>query len=171
MSTEERFQRLRDALSNAGHRPTAVRERLLRAFVASGRPVSVRELQEREGGGADTVTAYRLMDHLTTLGLAVRFVRAKNAFAFALRDEMDDHVHYIVCERCGHSEPFRGCVVGKYLEANPTPRGFWVEHHLLTMHGICRVCQKVGNGTSEKARPDRRIRLSGESMPCRTGHL
>ncbi|MBC8138535.1 MAG: transcriptional repressor [Fibrella sp.] len=141
MTTDERFQRLRGALKDAGYRSTASRDRLLRTFVSCGTPVSAQDLCRLGGGQANAVTTYRLLANLFTLGLVIRSVRLNNTFVFALHGEGDSHIHYLVCDRCGHLEPFHGCVVSEWLKMTPTPRGFRVEYHLFTLYGTCRACR------------------------------
>jgi Fur family transcriptional regulator, ferric uptake regulator len=131
--------RAENMLRATGERVTQPRVAILAVLLASERALTHHEVEKRvnRASGIDRVTVYRVLDWLSTHGLAHKIagedrVRRYNAAETAHRS----HAHF-QCERCSTviclDEPRRDFRVR-------VPRGFVTHEVALTVKGYCAGC-------------------------------
>ena len=133
---DDRFAPLRQA----GFRLTAPRLRAAELFADSGRWMSPQELyQEAEERHIHVglTTVYRLLEAMSSVGLARRFVQEGRAYRYVYCHP--GHHHHLICRSCGRVEDLDECLV------HPPKRGdFHIEGHMLDFFGLCSECYREG---------------------------
>ncbi len=155
MESADRF----DALRRGGFRLTAPRLRAAELFADAGHWMSPQELhQEAAGQGVDVglTTVYRLLEAMTSVGLARRFAQDGRAYRYVYCHP--SHHHHLICRSCGRVEEVDECLVRA-----PRRRTFHVETHVLDFFGLCEACYqkaqeldgpRVGHDGQERKSPE-----------------
>ena len=122
-----------------GERVTRPRVAILAALLASNRALSHHEVEKRvnRAPAIDRVTVYRVLDWLSTHGLAHKIAGEDRVWRYtAAENAHRSHAHF-QCERCSTviclDEPRRGLRVR-------VPRGFVSHEIALTVKGYCAGC-------------------------------
>lgn len=88
---------------------------------------------DREGKSYNKTSVYRALDQLLAEGEVCRHYFTEAQAAYELRSH---HHAHLVCEHCGQ------ITVGECLYQQPQTVGtFKVNHHHLTLMGLCAKCQ------------------------------
>lgn len=127
-----------EALHAAGFRLTAPRLRAAEVFADSGRWMTPQELyQEAEARRirVGLTTVYRLLEAMSSVGLARRFAQAGRAYRFVFCHP--GHHHHFICRGCGRVEDLDECLV-----TPPKQRDLHVESHVLDFFGLCDACYR-----------------------------
>ena len=110
------------------------------AFEAAGRPMSIDELHALATGEIDSLglrTVYRAVRRLQEAGEIVSVPVPGNTDRYELASAASTHHHHFHCTACDRYFDVHGCPGGlkKLL-----PKGFKLEHHDLTLSGLCASC-------------------------------
>ena len=132
-----------DRLSRDGQRLTSSRRAVIRALHDAGRAVTVRELHQVVGHGADLVTVYRTLGWLAGLGVARQVATGGGAERFELAAE-GEQPHHLHCRGCGRvfTVPARGLDPELFARIRHD-HGFVVADHTVTFHGTCADCSRA----------------------------
>lgn len=91
----------------------------------------------QKGEKYNKTSLYRALDKLVKTEQICKLNFGKNQIWYELRSEHHDH---LVCHECGQVE---------IVECQTTPihqlKGYLIEHHHLTLFGLCPRCQSKGN--------------------------
>ena len=125
-------------------RLTPMRRHVLRALLASHRPLGAYEIIERLADPARPapITIYRALDFLRDNGLAHR-IESRNAFVACVHNHADDDiVVFFICERCGAVGEAPGGAVAEALKASSRAAGFAPKSPVIEIAGICTHCRE-----------------------------
>ena len=104
-----------------------------------------------------SVTVYRTLDLLLSLGLVRKLHLAEGCHIYALsltgkNDETPDdetrgngpheHGHHVICQRCNRAVEFKGCDLTAAVASVEAQTGYLVQEHWLEMFGICPACRE-----------------------------
>lgn len=121
------------------------RRALVEALVASGRPITVREVVE-EHPSLSTSSVYRNLSVLEQAGVVRRLHAQPGDDAhFELAEELTHHHHHLVCDRCGavidyELPPAAERALGRAFDAIPAHVGFRPRAHHVQVLGLCDAC-------------------------------
>ena len=146
---------LLDVLAQAGYSNTRSRRAVLMAICEAGGQASSAELLalgRAHHPPLGSVTVYRTLDLLLSLGLVRKLHLAEGCHTYALSlasrqtetrgNEPHSHGHHIICQRCNRAVEFNGCDLDAVVTAVEAQTGFRVEEHWLEMFGLCPVCRE-----------------------------
>ena len=140
----ELLERFRGWLRDHRLPVTASREAVAAVIFASdGHPsadVLARTLKSR-GTPVGTATLYRTLDLLVDSGLVRVHDFGEGLRRFEPVPGRLDHGHF-VCHRCGAVTEFSAERLERLLPMVADEAGFLLERHEVTLHGICRDCQR-----------------------------
>lgn len=111
-------------------------------------PEIVQKLGEK-GQEFNKTSIYRAIERLQESGQICRYLFGSSTAVYERRDHHHDHV---VCNVCGKVQPVE-CTVSIPEEIN----GFRVDHHHLTMFGVCAECaqrEQDADSMPQKETPD-----------------
>lgn len=94
----------------------------------------VLEELEKTGKTYNKTSVYRAIDQLLAQGELCAYHFTDNETSYELRDH---HHAHLVCERCGQVQ----VVTCDYTQPT-TVEGFQVDHHHLTLYGVCAACSE-----------------------------
>lgn len=136
---KENIIKFKIALKDRKLKTTSARLALLDMFERSKKPLSVKDLAERlDNTGIDTVTLYRNVDSLESIGLLKKiFIDNKQSY-YELSSEK--HHHHLVCKKCGKIEDIEDCKVAISNDAIRRSGFDNISHHSLEFFGICKKC-------------------------------
>ena len=127
-------------------RQTRQKQAVLHAIAGSGRALNAAEIQGLAAGEVPSLnlsTVYRQLKALQDDAQVVRVdlpgqvPRYEAACHAPQARGRDHHHHHFHCTRCDRVFPIHACPGGMQALA---PRGFRVERHDLTLHGLCADC-------------------------------
>ncbi len=139
-----------DYLARAGLKSTRQRDRIVRAFFAAGRHVSVEELHHQirpEDPNLGLVTVYRTLKLLRQAGLATER-KFGDAYARFDPNPADWTHHHLICTRCGKIQEFEDASLRALGARVARRQGFTVTEQRLELYGVCRECARL-----ERRRP------------------
>jgi len=147
------------ALTQAGYSNTRARRAVLTAICEAGGQAASAELLEigrAHHPELGTVTVYRTLEILLSLGLVRRLHQEEGCHVYAVSltgrlapgtetrgDASDghDHRHHVICQGCGRAVEFEGCDLRTVVASVEAQTGFRVREHWLEMFGVCPACQ------------------------------
>jgi Fur family ferric uptake transcriptional regulator len=142
LSPFPQFEDAERALRAKGARVTSARVRVLSTLRTARSPMSHSDIETemvREGAAAiDRVTLYRILDWLSSAGLAHKAVDSRGVYRFSAAEpavEHHSHVHFR-CTDCG--KVF--CLPEPAPEPPALPEGFRLSGLDLDVRGECRDC-------------------------------
>ncbi|WP_051820012.1 Fur family transcriptional regulator [Streptomyces sp. NRRL S-920] len=145
------------ARPGVGVRRTPQRDAVLETLGRCREFVSAQELHALLAGCGSAVgltTVYRALRALDRAGL-VDVVRDETGERLYLRRPTDEHRHYLICRRCGRSQPVDARDVEAWADRLGETTGFADLEHTLELSGVCRPCRPPGatpNGAADAAR-------------------
>jgi Fur family transcriptional regulator, ferric uptake regulator len=102
-------------------------------------PTLVEKLKKQHSD-LNKTTVYRALEFLLEEGIVCRHNVSGNELSFELRDHHHDH---LVCTNCGQLQTV-DCLVHPPRQVG----GFVVDHHHLTLYGLCEKCLKLSTKLS-----------------------
>jgi Fur family ferric uptake transcriptional regulator len=129
-------------LHEAGFKATPARLALLALFKKTGKPISIKYIQEHLGTkDTDQATVYRMVNALEQSGV-VKYVDLKHGHGhYELASS--SHHHHAVCEKCGKIQDV-SCdtktLQAKILKSSGFAK---INEHSLEFFGICKSCDKT----------------------------
>ncbi|MBW5425475.1 transcriptional repressor [Streptomyces sp. BG9H] len=132
-----------------GVRRTPQRTAVLETLGRCREFVSAQELHALLAGDGSAVgltTVYRALRALDRAGL-VDVVRDETGERLYLRRPTDEHRHYLICRRCGRSQPVDARDVEAWAERLGETTGFAELEHTLELSGVCRPCRRPTGAT------------------------
>ncbi|MDG2095633.1 MAG: Fur family transcriptional regulator [Phycisphaerales bacterium] len=110
------------------------------AFETAGRPLSIDEIHELAGRDIESLgvrTVYRAVRRLQENGDVSIVNVPGGSDRYELASVAAEHHHHFHCTACDRFFDIHGCPGGlkKLL-----PKGFKLEHHELTLSGLCESC-------------------------------
>lgn len=135
-----------ESLRATGARVTGARVAILSLLTKANRALSHRDVEQALASEhVDRVTVYRVLDWLTSEGLAHKIADDERVFRFSAVGGHDDpHAHF-KCRTCG--DVF--CIPAGATPALNLPTGFKSEGVELSIKGTCARCSE----TSAASRP------------------
>ncbi|MGC0314939.1 Fur family transcriptional regulator [Kitasatospora acidiphila] len=130
---------------NGFGRLTPRRTEILRALAACEDFVSAQLLHaglRASGSRVGLSTVYRALTALAAAGRAdvVRDTNGERLFRYR---PGTDHQHYLICRRCGLSEPVDSTAVEVWADRVAELSGFADVHHTVELTGICATCLRA----------------------------
>jgi Fur family ferric uptake transcriptional regulator len=129
-------------LSADGLRRTPQREAILEALgdAGDGLPLAVLlERGRRRAPGLGERTAERTVALLVESGAVDAITRPGGEVVYRLCGH--GHHHHLVCSSCGSVAELAQCDVADWAADQAARRGFVVQGHDVTVHGICAACR------------------------------
>ncbi len=133
-------------LAAVDQRYTPMRQLLVDALGAAGRPLSMPEILQ----AAPTLpqsSAYRNMTALIDVGVVRRVAGTDDHGRFELAEDLSGHHHHhLVCAKCGKVEDVRPSpslerALGDAARAVAASQGYEVTEHRLDLLGLCPNCR------------------------------
>jgi Fe2+ or Zn2+ uptake regulation protein len=131
-------------LQDVGQRYTAARRRLVDLLRAAGGPLSVPEMLKGRRPPPQS-SAYRNLAALEQAGIVRRVISDEVFGRYELAEELTEHHHHLICERCGRVEdveipPGLERSIDRALDGLARDAGFATVSHRLDLIGRCRDC-------------------------------
>lgn len=127
------------SLRATGARVTGARVAILALLTSANRALSHRDVeQELESAHIDRVTVYRVLDWLTSEGLAHKIADDERVYRFSAVGRHDDpHAHF-KCRACGNVF----CLPTAAAPKLKLPAGFRSDEIELSVKGTCARCAR-----------------------------
>ena len=110
------------------------------AFKSAGRPLSIDELHELASSDLDSLglrTVYRVVRKLQQAEEIVIVSVPGSSDRYELASAAAKHHHHFHCKACDRYFDVHGCPGGL---SKLVPEGFKLQHHELTLSGLCDAC-------------------------------
>jgi Fur family zinc uptake transcriptional regulator len=119
-------------------RLTPIRKHIYRCLLEAEAPLGAYELLDMlDGIGASKPpTVYRGLDWLIDIGLAKKIESTSKYIAKTASDEMQQ-LALLLCEKCGHAEPFDAGSIIQSLGAEAESKGFQSHQTVIEIIGRC----------------------------------
>ena len=131
-------------LRSNGMRITKSRQQILRSLLATDRPLSLEEIQQRSTTSTcapDYATVFRVVGVLECLGVAQKVNLNRSCSYFELIDPQQ-HYDHIVCTECGRvTLMVDACPVEKHERTIEKRYGYTELRHSLEFFGKCSECR------------------------------
>jgi Fur family ferric uptake transcriptional regulator len=154
--TEERWSRqepLVRYMAEHGLKNTRQRSLIIDTFFQMHGHLSVEDLWSRvrqQDSKVSVATVYRTMKLLNECGLAHarNFGDGQTRYEVALGKEHHDH---LICTRCKQIVEFENDRIETLQDAVARKHGFKVTSHKMELYGLCKSCQRVTVGGSQRS--------------------
>ena len=131
-------------LKGRKQRYTALRRQLVDVLGSAPDPLTVGDVQ-RSVEGLALSSLYRNLVILEECRVVSRIMTSNGSAIFELSEELSEHHHHMVCDRCG---TVRDIVLPESIESGldrqlskiAQKEGFVFRHHQLDVIGLCRKC-------------------------------
>lgn len=136
-------ERLAEEMRARGFRVTAQRTIILETIAHMSGHLSAQQVYERAADrlpGLNLATVYRTVESLHKVGLVDMLEAQSEPMRFALRDQENPHGH-LVCTRCGRVMDLEAGLIEDIAANVSQETEFQIDHHHLTLEGICPLCQ------------------------------
>ena len=138
-----RLAAFRAYLARAGLKATRQREAIVRAFLASGRHLTVWQLHQevvQADPRVNVATVFRTLKVLCRAGLAVerRFAHSLTRYEAA---PPRPH-HHLICSQCGHIEEFEHAALERIQAEVARRADFALADARVELYGACRECRQ-----------------------------
>ncbi len=150
---DDRLAAFRSYLGRAGLKATRQRDAIVRAFLASGKHLTVWQLHQeviQEEPRVNVATVFRTLKVLCRAGLAVerRFAHGLTRYEAA---PGQPH-HHLICTQCGHIEEFQHDGLER-IQAEVARRArFALADGRIELYGACRECRRAARRAVRPAR-------------------
>lgn len=118
---------------------TKQRKQILEILNAYHKPVSAEDIYFNNLEGLTLSTIYRTLDTFYNHDLLNKH-QLKNVSYYTLKTKT--HKHYLVCEKCNKMIEI-DCFIHNDLKEILNKHNFKINHHDLTIYGLCSECQKI----------------------------
>jgi Fur family transcriptional regulator, ferric uptake regulator len=127
-----------------GQRYTQNRRRLVTLLAGAGQPLTIPEILERAAELAQS-SVYRNLAVLERAGVVQRVVTTDEWARFELAEDLTEHHHHLICDRCGLVRDFTVSAdlersIDDALATVAADAGFALDHHRLDLVGHCAAC-------------------------------
>jgi Fur family ferric uptake transcriptional regulator len=144
-------------LMRSGLKATRQRDAIARAFLASGRHLTVWQLHQeviQQDPRVNVATVFRTLKVLCRAGLAVerRFAHSLTRYEAAAPSPH----HHLICSQCGHIEEFEHDGLERIQAAVARRAGFAVTDARVELYGACRACREAGRPAAGRRHPGAR---------------
>lgn len=141
---EQVAESLREAerlCARRGGQWTALREKVLRLLLESGRPTKAYVVlkQLRDNGAAKPPTVYRSLEFLIEMGLAHR-IASLNAFIACGHPSHGHSPVFLICQNCGAAGELHARDSVNRLEHDIESVSFKMREAVIEVSGLCRAC-------------------------------
>jgi Fur family ferric uptake transcriptional regulator len=143
MAATDWAEHTRRALERSGHRTSAPRAAVVAALAETGCGASARELAARldaNGQPVGLASVYRALEVLEELRLVQRVDIGEGATRYEPFLPNGDHLHHMVCQRCGHVTAFEDPGLERAIERLSGRVEFQIDAHDVTLRGECPAC-------------------------------
>jgi Fur family ferric uptake transcriptional regulator len=137
-------KRLAAKLRARGYRVTAQRTIILETIAHTDGHLSAQQVHEHASErlpGLNLATVYRTVETLHEAGLVDMLDAQSEPMRFALRDPENPHGH-LLCTHCGRVMDLDAELIQQLAETVATKTSFHIDHHHLTLQGICPECER-----------------------------
>jgi Fur family ferric uptake transcriptional regulator len=131
-------------LRAAGYHRGGAREAVLGLLGGEACALSAQEIDERLRGGERAVaraSVYRVLEQLAELKLVARVELGDGVARYEASRPGGEHHHHVVCDTCGHIEPFEDSDLERAIHSLSSRLRFAVDEHDVVLHGECRGCR------------------------------
>ncbi|MDH3755822.1 MAG: transcriptional repressor [Acidimicrobiia bacterium] len=131
-------------LGRIGQRATAARRSLVAVLAATGAPLTIPEILERDDALAQS-SAYRNLTALEEAGAVRKVVIGDDHTRYELAEDLTGHHHHMVCGDCGAVADFRladtaEAALDTALAHAASAVDFEIDNHSLDIVGTCSAC-------------------------------
>ena len=137
------FDTLAQQLRDEGFKLTKPRRAILKALLATAKPLSPAEIQTRGQAYYEDlglVTVYRTLELMEDIG-SVRVVHlVDGCHGYAL--STPGHTHHVVCDECHAVVEITGCDLSDFMDRVARQTGYAITGHWLETSGLGAECQK-----------------------------
>ncbi len=138
---------VRERLAGRDQRYTTGRRAIVDTMVVAAVPLTLPDLLERSPGLAQS-SAYRNLSVLEEAGVVRRLVHGADHAHYELAEDLTEHHHHLVCERCGVVRDITlDAALERALDAAftgaATDAGFLPRHHSIDLYGWCASCRTL----------------------------
>jgi Fe2+ or Zn2+ uptake regulation protein len=131
-------------LREIGQRYTTGRRDLVEAIVEAGAPATTAELVAARPNLPQSTT-YRNLAVLEQAGVVHRVLGGDDFTRYELSEDLGEHHHHLVCQRCGTVADFTPPprfeqTLAKVIGTVTTAAGFRADAHRLDVLGTCGTC-------------------------------
>lgn len=131
-------------LAGAGQRYTSGRRELIEVLARTDRPLTAAEIGS--AGDLSQSSAYRNLAVLESAGVVHRIAGSDEFARFELAEDLTDHHHHLICERCGSVADFTladglELALESAMGHVAASTGFIADRHRLDLLGRCATCQ------------------------------
>lgn len=143
-SSGELHRIARERLLDRDQRYTTSRRQIVDALAAVDRPVTLPQLIEMSPSLAQS-SAYRNLSIMEEAGVVRRLVHGAEHAHFELAEDLTEHHHHLICERCGlicdiTLDPSTESRLDRVFDELATAAGFTPRHHNIDVFGVCAHC-------------------------------
>lgn len=131
------------ALSEAGYRHGGARQAIVELLDEHECALSAAEIQRALLGrrrSASRASIYRVMDELEAVGVVQKVELGEGQVRYEALRRGAGHHHHLVCERCGHMEPFTDAELERAISRLSDRVPLEVSVHEIVIRGACRGC-------------------------------
>lgn len=143
--TSMRRARMREQLNSVGLKATPQRLTVLGAMLAHERrhlsadDVYHKIAEERRPVGMATI--YRVLGHLTDVGILVRHVFVSESGKAVYEVQHGRHHEHLICLQCGKVDEFVDETIAKVSRSQAESKGYTLSQHQLALYGHCAECR------------------------------
>ena len=132
-------------LADQDQQYTTNRRAVVEALVAAGAPITLPDLLEADTSLAQS-SAYRSLSVMVEAGVVRRLVHVGDHAHFELAEDLTEHHHHLICERCGTVADVTlpdevETAMDDTFQAVADAAGFTPVHHAVDIYGTCGDCR------------------------------
>jgi Fur family ferric uptake transcriptional regulator len=131
-------------LAGAGYRRGGARTAVVQMLGRQTCAVSARDIDDSLRGEGRTIgraSVYRTLETLAELKLVQRLDLGSGEKRYEPHRPGGEHHHHLVCDHCGHVEPFEDPELERALERLSSRVDYSVDEHDVVLHGACGDCR------------------------------
>jgi len=131
-------------LSEAGYRRGRSRTAVVQILGRQECAVSARDIDDALRGTGQSIgraSVYRTLETLAELKLVQRLDLGSGEKRYEPHRPGGDHHHHLVCDHCGHVQPFEDHDLEAALEKLAGRVDYAVDEHDVVLHGACEDCK------------------------------
>ena len=132
-------------LSEAGYRRGRSRTAVVQILGRQECAVSARDIDDalrHTGRTIGRASVYRTLETLAELKLVQRLDLGSGEKRYEPHRPGGDHHHHLVCDHCGHVQPFEDPDLEAALEKLAGRVDYAVDEHDVVLHGACGDCRE-----------------------------
>ncbi len=138
-----RIYRLYENLQEKGYKLTEHRKLILDVFIENKdfllEPAEIFERVLKKNKDINFSTIYRNLETFISVGIVRKISLEDGKSSYQILFE-DQHIHSIICKKCGRVESLRGCPLEKIDLKEIEKKGFQPDSHKFEIYGFCKNC-------------------------------